>query len=336
MAPACLPVQATPVDPGDLVGVWVVSRGALEVNVRPRSISSVKAAAKELQCSRGEVRQAMEDYKHRDDAPEPFVLTIGSGDNLVEIEGATPLLALDEACKAPGEFIRWSGTDELCAVDIDTTRAMDRAWIHDLAYRGGADRAWLSRNGGGRLVFQNDATNSARERACAAAVLLDIAYHADVDRVEILSNTRKPTGPVIAETEALKDGGSIPWLIAHVVGKEISEAQAESVDGWLERVGLQRNRRAPHSLCPIEPKRVKGDNPVIALDGGVYCYRCANTNGDGFRSYGALLGEWEEKANPLVEAARRRVHWEHQKVVLGADWPAGLEVGAAGSPIPRS
>lgn len=155
----------------------------------------------------------------------------------------------------------------------------------------------------------------AEGRAAAAVVLLDIAAHHAVTGVELLANTRAPTGEVWTDT-----GAGLAWAVACAEGGELSEAEEEEVEGWLAANGLTRGQRASHDLCPIDPCHVSGDDPVIALDSGVWCHRCHGVNGVGFVGYAQLLGVRDPEPLPVLEAARNAAHWGHVSIVLRSSW----------------
>lgn len=287
---------------------WLVEVGGRKVRADPLSATSLKKAGDTLGVEPDAIRAAI-DVAERPPEPEGFTLTVDG----FSVERETPLEALRVAFLVEGEFIRWDGRDRLCAVDVDIEKGVERLGdevVADWGRKAGAELAWETRSGGGRLVFCADEINTAEEKACAAAVLLDLGDVFGVDRVEILSNTRKPPG-VVAWDSINPVSGSMLILVASAQGREWGEAEDDEIEVFLASRGLARGVRAPHEFCPIEPKPVAGDDPVIALDGGIYCYRCANTGGDGFRSYGSLLGLGVRSGVDLIDYAHARVHWGH-------------------------
>lgn len=286
-------------------GKVVVSLGGRSVRVDPLSPISIRRAADELGVPEADVRAALFPPE------EPIEFTVWNGD--AAYSAAEPLDALDAALAAaqPDDFLRWSKRNTLCAVDIDVHAARSAAWLAELADTSGARRAWLTKSGGGRLIF---AGKGAEGMAAAAVVLLDWGAPDWVERVELLANTRAPRGDVLRLL-----GADIDWLRARAVGDALSDFDRDEVDAYLQREGLSRGRNS-HDLCPIAPGEGAGKgDPVFVGDNGVYCHRCAGVNGDGWRPWARLLGVAQEP-HPLILAARERVHWAHQRIVMRSTW----------------
>lgn len=283
-------------------GKVVLTKGTKSVRVDPLSPVSITRAANALEVDESDVDAALAP----DDGPAEF--TVFNGDQA--IEEADPLLALDDALgqAKPDDFLRWQGRDRLCAVDIDVFKPQSWDWLVSLAERSGAQRAWLTKSKGGRLVFTDEG------HAAAAVVLLGMAEPDYVRQVELLHNTRAPRGEVLKRL-----GGDITWLRAVAAGEDLDEIDREEVDSWLEREGLSKGRN-PHVLCPINPDGgVGAGEPVTVLERGVYCHRCAGVDGDGWRPWSRLLGVAQDP-HPLVLAAQEQVHWAHQRIVMRAQW----------------
>lgn len=271
---------------------WNIDREGVVFTVTPTSVSSMKNVCKALDVTAEAVREAIAEAQK----PEP-VTPISMTVDGREVRGASPLECLRAAIQCEGEFVRWSDREQLCALDIDGV-TYDETGIASLGMHCGADMAWLSRNRGGRLIFAEDEVNTGYEKACATAVLLDIAG------CEFLNNTRVPEHGVAWDAINPVQNG-LAYLIDYVERGEVEERDVES---YLRERGWEKGRRYPHEECPIDPSTITGDDPVIPLDLGIYCYRCAGVSGRGFSFY---PGKREAAPHPLITAAREWVHWGH-------------------------
>jgi hypothetical protein len=86
-----------------------------------------------------------------------------------------------------------------------------------------------------------------------------------------------------------------------------------AVGEWLDAHGLQRGQRYAHGYCPINPHPGSHDDPVIVLDGGVFCHHC-HANGDGFRAWHQLLAA--AGASMLESLVKNLTHFTHAKVII--------------------
>jgi hypothetical protein len=86
-----------------------------------------------------------------------------------------------------------------------------------------------------------------------------------------------------------------------------------AVDGWLAEHGLEPGRRYPHERCPINPHPGSHGDPVVVLDGGVFCFHC-HADGDGFRAWHQLLPG--SGASVLEGLVRNLTHWTHAAVLV--------------------
>src|SRR4051812_21415957 len=86
-----------------------------------------------------------------------------------------------------------------------------------------------------------------------------------------------------------------------------------AVDEWLVAHGLERGHRYPHGYCPIDPHAGSHGDPLIVLDGGVFCFHC-NADGDGFRPWHQLLPA--TGASVLELLVKNLTHWAHASVII--------------------
>ncbi|MFO0931037.1 MAG: hypothetical protein U0736_29065 [Gemmataceae bacterium] len=86
-----------------------------------------------------------------------------------------------------------------------------------------------------------------------------------------------------------------------------------AVEDWLAARGLERGRRYPHESCPIDPHAGSHGDPVVVLDGGVFCHHC-NADGDGFRPWHRLLPAMG--VSVLEVLVRNFAHWPHAAIII--------------------
>ena len=311
-------------------GKWTVRAGGVSDRVNPDAAREVKQAAKALGVPEDAVRAVLAaglaEQRRRLDAAAatpattaaPF--TVAAWDRgqtraqRQEFTAADPLEALDQACTSGLEFLSWAGgRDRLCAVDVDVTPEGGIYRATDLAHvvrRTGADRGWVTRSRGLRLVFGAADHLTALQRALVG-ILLGGLGSADPSRVEIKTDTRRPSSRV--------EIGDTPTGVAadYAAGRGGLEAVGEdAVAEWLAPRGMAYapETRYPHDLCPIAPGSTGGTDPVVIRVEGIQCYRCGT-----FRHWSALLADRPAEPHPLIVAARSWVHLGHMRVEL-AQW----------------
>lgn len=316
MASCARPFSVRPI-PDDSQGRWYLKVGNdPEVRFDPASVHSQRDVCKDKGVSRVELVEAVKIAINGATPAGAFEMTVDG----VPVEVSNdPLAQLDAACEMGGEFIRWKDRTRLAALDIDTTEAWDRPTLRRLAEKAGANRYWLSRNNGGRLVFVNDDMCSAEERAIVATLLLDIGIMPHVEKVELLRHTRAPTGTAYKDASNWA-GNTMSWTIAQAEYTEPDPADEREAAEWLAVEGMEIGSRYPHEMCPLDPRPAGGDDPVVPLEGGMYCHRCAGVTGKGFRSWGEMIHERKTEAHWLVEAARQRVPWAHQSATMASKY----------------
>jgi hypothetical protein len=91
------------------------------------------------------------------------------------------------------------------------------------------------------------------------------------------------------------------------------EVDLAAVDAWLADHSLEHGQRYAHEHCPINPHPGSRGDPVIVLDGGVFCHHC-HADGDGFRPWHALLPA--TTASVLEVLVKNLTHWTHAAVIL--------------------
>ena len=86
-----------------------------------------------------------------------------------------------------------------------------------------------------------------------------------------------------------------------------------AIDNWLAERGLEGGHRYPHEHCPIDPHAGSHGDPVIVVDGGVFCHHC-NADGNGFRPWHVLIPA--RGASVLEGLVRHFTHWVHASIII--------------------
>src|SRR5262245_10388053 len=86
-----------------------------------------------------------------------------------------------------------------------------------------------------------------------------------------------------------------------------------AVGEWLAGHGLERGQRYPHKYCPIDSHDDSHGDPVVVLDGGIYCHHC-HAEGDGFRPWHRLVPP--TGASVLELLVKNLTHWTHAAIVI--------------------
>lgn len=310
---------------------WVVEHldGRSE-KVNPESGDDVRKAGRALGTDEAAIRAVIAEATQQEAlVPAPmFQVTTHSGVDSSTHEHADPLQALDAACCSPHAFLRWGSLEQLAALDVDVAPGSrySQADAVDAARRTGADRAWVTRSGGLRLIFGAEGPLTALDRALVGLLLGELPTSAAVAQIEVKRDTRRPAGPVHT--------ASLPTSI--VVGRAqgrggVEAVGAEAVDIWLQEHGMQRGSRYDHSHCVIDPGPTRGTDPVAVLEDGVHCHRCHGVSASGFRSWALLVGRGTATLpppHPLVHAAWNWVHLAHARLMLAEFMPAVLAAPA--------
>jgi hypothetical protein len=86
-----------------------------------------------------------------------------------------------------------------------------------------------------------------------------------------------------------------------------------ALDEWLAGHGLERGQRYAHEYCPIDPHAGSHGDPVVVLEGGVFCHHC-DAAGDGFRPWHRLLPT--TGASVLESLVKNLTHWTHAAIIV--------------------
>jgi hypothetical protein len=234
---------------------------------------------------------------------------------------------------SPLLYWRWSGVDNLAAVDIDVVRdAEPGRRFTDAEIPGLLAQAaplpkwgWVTRSGGVRLIFTAADGLTAGARAAAYLMLTDLALDDRIRRsppgIEVLSNTRRPPeGNTVWESDRTSGVADLAGRLRSRGGE--AAVTPEEVAAWLEGRGLSYGRW-PHEQCPVEPGASSSHrDPVIIREDGVYCHRCAGLSGRGWIPWSRLVGAREAgEADPVAAMVLHWTHWAHARLVLQALYP---------------
>jgi hypothetical protein len=206
--------------------------------------------------------------------------------------------------------IEWESIDETAAVDFDWhgVPSPEAPQLTAAVYqcRPVPRFAWITKNGGLRLIFQRQGDVSAEVLAVAAVV--SIYSRLRPPAVELLTRTRHPRGDYLT----FSGSDDIGALKQRLLG---TEAPEEAVQEYLAEKGVEKGRRYPHSHCPIDPGHTSAaPDPVFVGDDGIHCHSCEGRTGRGFRSYASLTGTVLD--SKLLTCVRSCTHWDHAKYVF--------------------
>lgn len=231
------------------------------------------------------------------------------------------LAALTTPVNDPVTFVQWQDSDEICVCDVDFhgnivpdehIRSMLRDRLPNVYLY-----SWVSKRGLKAVYSRIGDMTAQHLAAVAAAVALRWSDYRPT--VEIMPRSR----PILAE-------------FAHTL------VQGIPVDRFRVTRGLFVNNNPPdtfaigeryeHDLCPIDPKPGTANEPLVALDGGLYCHRCnargltySGVNRPGFVPWSKINGSENDDFFDRVERmAEHWVHWAHAKLVLEALGLTGL------------
>jgi hypothetical protein len=299
-----------------------------------------RVSADEVRALAAEVRKAQES-KPEDGTPvrrkvEPGIVYIramkapsSSAEKVVDATGALAAawkVFTREASDIPeGALVYWDKDADLRAVDVDwhASSPPRRDEVERLAIscRPAPSAYWITHGGGLRLIYSSLGEFEAEElAACAAAYVLSQRPEATI---EIKCDSRHPAslrdGKRAGEPrEAAAD--TTLAILGRFSRRGCTDAER---DGWLENQGMTLYGTFAHHFCPIDAHHVsKNASPVWAGDSGIFCASCQARTGDGFRSYGRLVGtQAGDEDSPVYQAARECVHWDQASFYFEALTP---------------
>ncbi|VTT98865.1 unnamed protein product [Gemmataceae bacterium] len=239
-------------------------------------------------------------------------------------------------CTQPAPEIIADGTDDVAFLDIDAHDAARRPdevrfemAAARLARETGADAHWRTHGGGTRLVFTRRDRLTAGELAAVARVharRLLRGLHG-VTGIEIKSTSAHPAYPRATPGGELRCSAPV-WLTpadvnlraiaADLLGAP-SEADPEAAAECREERGWTLGGRYQHPECPFDPSpsghdAVEASRPVVVLDEGVWCHKCAR-----FTPYAQLVEPEKRRPGkdcPLRQCVRGMAHFTHARHVL--------------------
>jgi hypothetical protein len=273
------------------------------------------------------------------------------GRGVFEHEADDPLAGLEECLAltdypAPDPIITWETKDgdavsHLAALDVDWHRSASSPppadWWYDALVSDSPVRPslyWRTHGGGLRAIFLPCfPLGATRIAALFAAWNLHERYgprqapFAGITGIELKTDTRHPAYPRTgdgAKCGPVRRGGGSDVLRAmwSLLDGETDEPDEDAVADWLRERGMEFGKRYPHSRCPIKPSNKENRDPVIVLDGGIYCHAC-DSEGRGFRSWRSLLSvrPGARRRNVVFDMVKHVTHWTHAKHILRAEWP---------------
>jgi hypothetical protein len=256
------------------------------------------------------------------------------------LEAFDGILAIKDFPK-PEPVIEWSDRAALCLVDVDwhgqekpDAHTLERALLHLApapAYW------WISHGGGLKLAYAACWPLDADELAALALLMLPRAgIYPHWTGIETATRTRHPCYPrgndragQVRRAWSDHDANEARRaLLGNVRGDVASGDEQEAAEEWLEENGWQQGRRYPHDHCPIDPEHQADRDPVIVLDGIIYCHACAGRERcyPGMKKPGIVPVSFlmDRPASPgvgrpLRNAVRGMAHWAHARHLLYAE-----------------
>lgn len=316
--------------------------GKLPERVHPDDGASARRAAKKLGVPVDELRAAVEAAMQKPSTPTPAEPSTGQAEVWVDEPGKESEIAVGSTLRSAltnalagttGRFLRWGGVGAMACLDVDvrheavgwldeSVEGVFRATIGPLPFV-----AWRSRGGGLHAIYEADAPGTgygltAAQKAALAALLTPALATPSIQQIEVIPRTRRPPGPVVWFDVRY----AVANLRARLAGRgEEGAVEPHEVEALLQRMGLERGQRYPHERCPShDAGPTSGQDPVIVLEDGIHCHRCAGVRGAGWFPWARLLRGLGAVASrdPIVDMAANRVHWPHAALVLEAERPA--------------
>lgn len=291
---------------------WTARVGDLSDLFNPDDAAAVRRAARNLGVEEAALRAAVRSARQPEVVLDPRrafrVVREGPADEELPVR---PSLLVPATLGA--RRVEWEGVELLACATLELRRGARPRLAEELLDAAGADVGWVAA-GAVHLLYAAEEGIPANEKALGDLAAATLAAHPGVGRVGVDRSLVPPRAgqdfrvgftPLAAQARAAGRG-------PRVDGDDPRVAEA------LARRGFDLGReRHPHSLCPVDPSQYSGRDPVVLLDGGVWCYRCDGRTGDGFRSWAAIVGDGGPVAeHPWVPAAREWVHWVHARATL--------------------
>jgi hypothetical protein len=171
------------------------------------------------------------------------------------------------------------------------------------------EASWISHGKGLKFVFIG---KHHEDRALAAAFSLPSSFS-----VELLKHTRHPRS-----ARSDKPGTKCGQIIFNCTVpdgpfefRNVGRLTPEKRDEALSKLQMELGQRYHHSFCPIDPDHGNANDCVVALDEGIFCFRCSG-NGKAFKD-GMKPGFYPYSVTALSDLttleslAKHRVHWTH-------------------------
>jgi hypothetical protein len=214
----------------------------------------------------------------------------------------------------PEPVIEWAGTDQLAALDVDFHGAKppEKPYQDVFRLQPQPEYWWTSHGKGLKLIYLAAGPLTAGE--CAALARMVLRHHKiAASGIEIASRTRHPAYPRGEDRCSEVRPGFTPDLgrAKRILLDQYADGDIDPSE-WLEENSFDIGQRYPHNRCLIDPNDTAQGDPVAVLEGGIYCHRCAGKLGDGFRSWGRLIGG-EPLPSNLRNAVKNRTHWNHAR-----------------------
>ena len=227
-----------------------------------------------------------------------------------------PLLRDHLAATPVTRLLCWTDRASMLCLDIGyhntspPPRQHLEAWVEALRPR---PVAWhYSKGGGAHLFYVATGRFTAEELAAAAALRFrTVDPSAGLD---LVVQVRGAGDETIRWNQASADGAGT-WVPGGTL-----EPGDSTVTDWLTENGMTMHGRYDHAKCPIDPGGDAQREPVVVMDIGVFCFRCAarglslGSRKPGMAAYSALT--CTQGGSDLGRLVRNRVHWGHARWTL--------------------
>jgi len=311
---------------------WTARFKDLSDRCNPDDATQLRRVAKNLGVELEKLRTAFLNARKTDVIPEeanPTTrLRVLKVDGEKEEDVAVPRAGVEAILLAAADAkrVRWDeSVDAACALVLfkpGIEQDVARRVTADLAVATGAVAAFASRKSA-ELLFEGEDEIPATGRALASLLLCGVSDLPYVRGLKVRRSLRPqkwrargrpaPLGAVLRSQE-----------YGHADGLSINDPRVVS---WLNYRAGNEGARLPHHMCVIAPSPYEGRDPVIVLEQGLWCFRCAGRLGEGWRPWSRIIGvpqqELELERDPWLCAADAWTHWEHGKITLAlpAGWP---------------
>lgn len=319
---------------------WIVRFGPLSDRCDPDEAASVRRSARFLGVEEDELRAAFAAMRVEavPETPVTRLRVLRQNEEREEIiavprTGAAAVLLAAKGAKR----VRWDEHLDcavaVCKFEVNVDRGTGRRVAAEIAVATGATAAYASLRSL-ELLFEGEDEIPATSRALASLIAVGACNSPYIQQIRFRRSLRPKRWRTKGRPAPL---GAVLKVAEKGTHEDVSSTDPRAA-AWLAHRGGKEGDRLSHALCPITPEPYDGRDPVVVLEGGIWCHRCAGKLGDGWRSWARIVGAPAVELNPgerdpWTSAADAWVHWEHAKLTLCT--PDGLPLHVGGIPTNR-